>query len=277
MEGHAELYNLDDGNGNKNFLSVGLTTLPFLYIIFSFSYLTLLGFWILVCFKNRRIFNRTHLLMGGLLVVNCVHFMCITSDLHYVKITGSAHGLDVVFYIFQLTRAVLFSTVIVLISAGWFFWKPFLKREEKLVLMIVIVLEVWGNVDPILPWEAAVPYNKESGSFADVIYIFAIFFPMALSITSLNKICETDLNAERNVVKLWLFVMLTIVYVLITKILLLAVPTRWEINVVKETTIFMFCMLMLFIFRPVDRTRIAKADETRFSTSNSSSCRDCPV
>ncbi|CAH1414552.1 unnamed protein product [Lactuca virosa] len=195
--------------------------------------------------------------MGGLLLVNCVHFMCIAADLHYVKITGSAHGLDVVFYIFQLMRAVIFSIVIVLISAGWFFWKPFLKREEKLVLMIVIVVEVWANVDPILPWEAAVPYNKQSGSFADVIYIFAIFFPMALSITSLNKICETDLNANRNVVKLWLFLMSTIVFVLITKILLLALPTRWEINVVKETTIFMFCMLMLYIFRPVDRKRIA--------------------
>ncbi|KAL7610095.1 hypothetical protein Lser_V15G11097 [Lactuca serriola] len=277
MEGHAELYNIDDGNGTtKNFLSAELTQLPFLYIIFSFIYLSSLGFWILVCFKNRRIFNRTHLLMGGLLLVNCVHFMCVAADLHHVKMTGTAHGLDVVFFIFQLMTAVLLSTVIVLIGAGWFFWKPFLKREEELVLMIVIVLEVWANVDPILPWEAAVPYNKENGSLADVIYCFAIYFSIALSSILLDEIRETDLNGDKN--KLWLFMMLTIVYVLITKLFLLALSTRWEVYVVKETTILVFCMSIIYIFRPVDRARITNAAETTgLSTSNSISCFYSPV
>ncbi|XP_023765950.1 protein CANDIDATE G-PROTEIN COUPLED RECEPTOR 7 [Lactuca sativa] len=277
MEGHAELYNIDDGNGTtKNFLSAGLTQLRFLYIIFSFSYLTLLGFWILVCFKNRRIFNRTHLLKGGLLLVNCVHFMCVAADLHHVKMTGTAHGLDVVFFIFQLMTAVLLSTVIVLIGAGWFFWKPFLKREEELVLMIVIVLEVWANVDPIMPWEAAVPYNNKNGSLADVIYCFAIYFSIALSSILLDEIRETDLNGNKN--KLWLFMMLTIVYVLITKLFLLALSTRWEVYVVKETTILVFCMSILYIFRPGYRARITNAAETTgLSTSNSISCFYSPV
>ncbi|CAH1415842.1 unnamed protein product [Lactuca virosa] len=136
MDGGMELYNIDEGT-TKNYLSAGLTQLPFLYIILSFIYLSFLGFWILVCFKNRRCFQRTHLLMGGLLVFSIVHFICVAADLHYVKVTGSAHELDVLFFVLQLIR------------------------------------------DPILPWEAAMPYNKLDWSIADIMGCFFILIPIA--------------------------------------------------------------------------------------------------
>lgn len=69
--------------------------------------------------------------MSCLLVMNFVHVMCVGVDPLFVRTTGSVNGLDVLFYIFQLSRVVLLSIMIVLIGARWSFWEA--------------VFRIWGN------------------------------------------------------------------------------------------------------------------------------------
>nr|KAJ0217334.1 hypothetical protein LSAT_V11C300136930 [Lactuca sativa] len=210
MDGRVELYNIDDNN-TKKYLFTGLTQLSFLSFIFSFIYLNFLGFWILVCFKNRVSCNRTHSLMSCLLVMNFVHVMCVGVDPLFVRTTGSVNGLDVLFYIFQLSRVVLLSIMIVLIGARWSFWEA--------------VFRIWGNnafgdcaqvLDPLLAWQAAVPYDKEEWfwTWLDLVTCIAIFVPIGFTIIKLREdYCQTDPNVNRNLGKLWLFMKLLAVYV----------------------------------------------------------------
>ncbi|KAJ9555027.1 hypothetical protein OSB04_009641 [Centaurea solstitialis] len=209
MDVHTELYNTETETP-KDYLSAGMTQLPSLYFIFSLVYLCFLGFWISICFKNKRSVHRIHLLMGGLLVMKALNLICAAEDKHYVKVTGTPHGWDVLFYIFQFIRVVLLFTVIVLIGTGWSFLKPFLQEKEKKVLMIVIPLQVLANVASIVIGETG-PFIKDWVTWnqvfllVDIICCCAIIFPIVWSIRSLRETSKTDGKAARNLAKLTLF------------------------------------------------------------------------
>ncbi|KAL7604587.1 protein CANDIDATE G-PROTEIN COUPLED RECEPTOR 7 [Lactuca sativa] len=223
-EGRAELYNMDD------------------------------GFWI----KNKRCFHGIHLLMGGLLLMNYVQLICAAADLYFVKVTGTPHGFDGLFYIFQLIRTVLLFTVITLIGTGWCLWKPYLEECEIVILMFVIIVQVWANVDSILIWKFDGPYNiyrerwTYSSTSLDIICCFVIFVPIVLSVISLKKNREADANAAMNLVRLCLFGIVVFLYVLFTRFLVRGLFPAWMNYGVQEISILVVCVVMFFIFRPLD-------------------------
>ncbi|KAL0344585.1 UNVERIFIED_CONTAM: protein CANDIDATE G-PROTEIN COUPLED RECEPTOR 7 [Sesamum radiatum] len=158
MDVRTELYNFD--GREKDFLSAGLTQLPTLFFWFSVIYFAFFGFWIYFCVKSIRSVHRIHMLMGVLLIMKALNLLCAAEDKHYVKSTGTPHGWDVLFYIFQFIRVVLLFTVIVLIGTGWSFLKPVLQEREKKVLMIVIPLQVLANIASIVIGETG-PFIKD--------------------------------------------------------------------------------------------------------------------
>ncbi|KVH90584.1 protein GPR107-like [Cynara cardunculus var. scolymus] len=274
MDVHTELYNTDDGS-TKDYLSAGLTQLPSLYFIFSLIYLSFLGFWISICFKNQRSVHRIHLLMGGLLVMKALNLICAAEDKHYVKVTGTPHGWDVLFYIFQFIRVVLLFTVIVLIGTGWSFLKPFLQEKEKKVLMIVIPLQVLANVASIVIGETG-PFIRDWVTWnqvfllVDIICCCAIIFPIVWSIRSLRETSKTDGKAARNLAKLTLFRQFYIVvigYLYFTRIVVFALKTiaaykyQWVANAAEEIASLVFYMVMYYMFRPVEKNEYFVLDD----------------
>ncbi|KAL8255770.1 hypothetical protein R6Q59_030837 [Mikania micrantha] len=131
MDVRTELFNTDDGD-TKNYLSSGLTHLPYLYFIISLIYLCFLGFWICVCFKNKRSVHHVHLLMSLLLTMKALSLFCAAEDNHHVKVTGYHHNLwNVLYHLFQFINGVFLYTVIVLIGSGWSHFKPILAKKGK--------------------------------------------------------------------------------------------------------------------------------------------------
>ncbi|KAI3823413.1 hypothetical protein L1987_04848 [Smallanthus sonchifolius] len=274
MDVRTGLYNIDDGV-TKDYLSGGLTQLPSLYFIFSIIYLCFLGFWISVCFKNQRSVHRVHLLMGGLLVMKALNLICAAEDKHYVKVTGTPHGWDVLFYIFQFIRVVLLFTVIVLIGTGWSFLKPFLQEKEKKVLMIVVPLQVLANVASIVIGETG-PFIKDWVTWnqvfllIDIICCCAIIFPIVWSIRSLRETSKTDGKAARNLAKLTLFRQFYIVvigYLYFTRIVVFALKTiaaykyQWVASAAEEIASLVFYLVMFYMFRPVEKNEYFVLDE----------------
>ncbi|KAL1545895.1 Protein CANDIDATE G-PROTEIN COUPLED REPTOR 7 [Salvia divinorum] len=210
MNVRTELYNLDGRGDEKDYLSAGLTQLPSLYFCFSVIYAAFLAYWIYALLQNKRSVHRIHLLMGLLVVMKALNLLCAAEDKHYVKVTGTPHGWDVLFYIFQFIRVVLLFTVIVLIGTGWSFLKPFLQEKEKKVLMIVIPLQVLANFASIVIGETG-PFIKDWVTWnqvfllVDIICCCAIIFPIVWSIRSLRETSKTDGKAARNLAKLTLF------------------------------------------------------------------------
>uniref|UniRef100_A0A2P2NY91 Lung seven transmembrane receptor n=1 Tax=Rhizophora mucronata TaxID=61149 RepID=A0A2P2NY91_RHIMU len=274
MTVRTEVYNVDR-DGSRDFLSAGRTQLPSLYCLFSVAYLVFLGLWIYDCYMNRRSLHRIHLLMGGLLLMKALNLICAAEDKHYVKVTGTPHGWDVLFYIFQLIRVVLLFTVIVLIGTGWSFLKPFLQEKEKKVLMIVIPLQVLANVASVVIGETG-PFIKDWATWnqvfllVDIICCCAIIFPIVWSIRSLRETSKTDGKAARNLAKLQLFRQFYIVvigYLYFTRIVVFALKTisyykfQWVSNAAEEIASLVFYGIMFYMFRPVEKNEYFVIDD----------------
>ncbi|TYI33118.1 hypothetical protein ES332_A04G109700v1 [Gossypium tomentosum] len=266
MDVITEIYNLDR-DGSKDYLSAGQTQLPSLYTVFSVLYLFFLAYWVYVCYTNRRCVHRIHLLMSGLLLFKALNLICAAEDNHYVKVSGTPHGWDVLFYIFQFIRVVLLFTVIVLIGTGWSFLKPFLQEREKKVLMIVIPLQVLANIASVVIGETG-PFIKDWATWnqvfllVDIICCCAIIFPIVWSIRSLRETSKTDGKAAKNLAKLTLFRQFYIVvigYLYFTRIVVFALRTiaaykyQWVSNAAEETASLAFYLIIFFMFRPVEK------------------------
>ncbi|XP_058209486.1 protein CANDIDATE G-PROTEIN COUPLED RECEPTOR 7-like [Rhododendron vialii] len=274
MDVRTEVYNLDAG-GIRDYLSAGLTHLPSLFFVFSVVYFGFLGFWIYICLTNRRSVHRIHLLMCGLILMKALNLICAAEDKHYVKVTGTPHGWDILFYIFQFIRVVLLFTVIVLIGTGWSFLKPFLQEKEKKVLMIVIPLQVLANVASVVIGETG-PFIKDWVTWnqvfllVDIICCCAIIFPIVWSIRSLRETSKTDGKAARNLAKLTLFRQFYIVvigYLYFTRIVVFALKTiaaykyQWVSNAAEEIASLAFYMVMFYMFRPVEKNEYFVLDD----------------
>ncbi|XP_076922105.1 protein CANDIDATE G-PROTEIN COUPLED RECEPTOR 7-like [Bidens hawaiensis] len=264
MDVRTELFNYE-GNDKRDYLSTGLSALPWLYSFFSVLYLGFLWFWIVKCMKNKLSVYRIHVIMGGLLLMKALNLICAAEDKHFVKVTGTSHGWDVLFYIFQFIRVVLMFTVIILIGTGWSFLKPFLQEKEKKVLIIVIPLQVLANIASIVIGETG-PFMKDWVTWnqvfllVDITCCCAIIFPIAWSIRSLKEASKTDGKAARTLGKLTLFrqfYVLVIGYLYFTRIVVFALMTiatynyQWVAYAAEELASFLFYLVMFYLFRPV--------------------------
>lgn len=130
-------------DGSKDYLSVGQAPVPSIYATFAAFYAAFLLSWLyLTLGKNRSLSHHIHHLMSGLLLARLLYLICAAEDQHFIRVTGTPHGWDVLFYVFQFIKGVLLFAVIVLIGTGWSFLKPFLQEREKKVIMAVIPLQV---------------------------------------------------------------------------------------------------------------------------------------
>lgn len=274
MSVRTTVYNIDNGK-TKDYLSAGQTQLPALYFLFSLAYFAFLVFWIHTCYRNKRSVHRIHMLMAGLLMMKALNLICAAEDKHYVKVTGTPHGWDVLFYIFQFIRVVLLFTVIVLVGTGWSFLKPFLQEKEKKVLMIVIPLQVLANVASVVIGETG-PFIKDWVTWnqvfllVDIVCCCAIIFPIVWSIRSLRETSKTDGKAARNLAKLTLFRQFYIVvigYLYFTRIVVFALRTiaayryQWVSNAAEEIASLAFYLVMFYMFQPAEKNEYFVLDE----------------
>ncbi|KAJ0987721.1 hypothetical protein J5N97_006077 [Dioscorea zingiberensis] len=275
MSVHTEMFNTRPDR-SRDYLSVGQAPVPSLYFVFALAYVVFLVLWShLVFFKNRLSSHRIHFLMAGLLLTKALNLLFAAEDQHYIRSTGSPHGWDVLFYLFQFLRGVLLFTVIVLIGTGWSFLKPFLQDREKKVLMIVIPLQVIANIASTVIGETG-PFIRDWVTWnqvfllIDIICCCAILFPIIWSIRSLRETSKTDGKAMRNLSKLTLFRQFYIIlvgYLYFTRIVVFALKTitaykyRWVSVAAEETASLAFYAIMFYMFRPVERNQYFALDE----------------
>ncbi|KAL1090582.1 hypothetical protein V6Z11_D07G099200 [Gossypium hirsutum] len=233
MNVRSAMYNLDGKEKHRDYLSAGKTILPRVYFIFALVYFTLAGIWIYVLYLKRLTVFRIHLFMLAVIILKAVNLLCEAEDKSYIKRTGSAHGWDVLFYIFSFLKGVMLFTLIVLIGTGWSFLKPYLQDKEKNVLMVVIPLQVVANVAQIVIDETG-PFGhdwmvwKQVFLLVDVVCCCAVLFPIVWSIKNLREAAKTDGKAAVNLMKLTLFrqyYIVVICYIYFTRVVVYALVT----------------------------------------------------
>ncbi|XAR71587.1 hypothetical protein NMG60_11017929 [Bertholletia excelsa] len=264
MNVHSAMYNLDPKTGRRDYLSVGKVNLPWIYFLFFLIYASLAGIWIYILYSKRLSVFAIHFFMLAVIVLKALNLLCESEDKSYIKRTGTAHGWDVLFYIFSFLKGITLFTLIVLIGTGWSFLKPYLQDKEKKVLMIVIPLQVVANVAQVVIDETG-PYGHDTYTWkqvfllVDVICCCAVLFPIAWSIKNLREAARTDGKAAVNLMKLTLFrqyYIVVICYIYFTRVVVYALETitsyryQWTSVVAAELATLAFYVFTGYNFRP---------------------------
>ncbi|KAL5202220.1 hypothetical protein ABZP36_013172 [Zizania latifolia] len=275
MKVRTEMYNANP-DGSKDYLSVGQAPVPAIYGFFTFFYAAFLAAWgYLTLSRDRVSAHQIHHLMSGLLVARLLYCISAAEDQHYIRVTGTPHGWDVAFYLFQLVKGVVLFAVIVLVGTGWSFLKPVLQDREKKVLMVVIPLQVTANIAAAVIGETG-PFMPEWATwnqillFVDVACCCAVLFPVVWSMRSLRETSKTDGKAARTLSKLTLFRQFYIVvigYLYFTRIVVYALKTianyqfRWVSVLAEEVATLAFYLFMFYTFRPAERSKYFSLDD----------------
>lgn len=264
MDVRSAMYNLEGRSNNRDYLSAGKTILPRIYFLFSLIYFILAGLWIHVLYRKRLTAFRIHFFMLAVVVLKAVNLLCEAEDKSYIKRTGSAHGWDVLFYMFSFLKGITLFTLIVLIGTGWSFLKPYLQDKEKKVLMIVIPLQVVANIAQVVIDETG-PYGqdwitwKQVFLLVDVVCCCAVLFPIVWSIKNLREAARTDGKAAVNLMKLTLFrqyYIVVICYIYFTRVVVYALETitsykyLWTSVVAGELATLAFYVFTGYKFKP---------------------------
>ncbi|KAK8560031.1 hypothetical protein V6N13_061349 [Hibiscus sabdariffa] len=264
MEVRSAMYNLDGKEKHRDYLSAGRTILPRVYFLFALVYFTLAGIWVYVLYIKRDTVFGIHFFMLAVVILKAINLLCEAEDMSYTKRTGSAHGWDVLFYIFNFLKGVMLFTLIVLIGTGWSFLKPYLQDKEKKVLMIVIPLQVIANVAQIVIDETG-PFGhdwmvwKQVFLLVDVVCCCAVLFPIVWSIKNLREAAKTDGKAAVNLMKLTLFrqyYIVVICYIYFTRVVVYALVTitsykyLWTSVVAGEFATLAFYVFTGYKFKP---------------------------
>ncbi|XP_075505713.1 protein CANDIDATE G-PROTEIN COUPLED RECEPTOR 7-like [Primulina tabacum] len=265
MNVRTAMYNLEGGKSDRrDYLSAGKTVLPRVYFLLSMIYFVLAAFWISVLYKKRLTVFGIHFFMLSVVVLKALNLLCEAEDKSYIKRTGSAHGWDVLFYIFSFLKGITLFTLIVLIGTGWSFLKPYLQDKEKKVLMIVIPLQVVANIAQVAIDETG-PYGqdwvtwKQVFLLVDVVCCCAVLFPIVWSIKNLREAARTDGKAAVNLMKLTLFrqyYIVVICYIYFTRVVVYALETitsykyLWTSIVAGELATLGFYVFTGYKFKP---------------------------
>uniref|UniRef100_A0A7N1A0M8 Lung seven transmembrane receptor n=1 Tax=Kalanchoe fedtschenkoi TaxID=63787 RepID=A0A7N1A0M8_KALFE len=264
MDVKSAMYNLEGRDGHRDYLSAGRTALPRVYFLFSLIYFSMAALWIHVLHKKRLTVYAIHFFMLAVLLLKASNLLCEAEDKSYIKRTGSAHGWDVLFYIFSFLKGITLFTLIVLIGTGWSFLKPYLQDREKKVLMIVIPLQVIANIAQVVIDETG-PYGqdwitwKQVFLLVDVVCCCAVLFPIVWSIKNLREAATTDGKAAVNLMKLTLFrqyYVVVICYIYFTRVVVYALETvtsykyLWTSVVAAELATLAFYAFTGYKFRP---------------------------
>ncbi|KAJ4711794.1 Transmembrane receptor [Melia azedarach] len=264
MDVRSAMYNLEGKSNNRDYLSAGKTILPRVYFFFSLIYFAIAGLWIHVLYRKRLTVFRIHFFMLAVVIMKAVNLLCEAEDKSYIKRTGSAHGWDVLFYIFSFLKGITLFTLIVLIGTGWSFLKPYLQDKEKKVLMIVIPLQVVANIAQVVIDETG-PYGqdwitwKQVFLLVDVVCCCAVLFPIVWSIKNLREAARTDGKAAVNLMKLTLFrqyYIVVICYIYFTRVVVYALETitsykyLWTSVVAAELATLAFYVFTGYKFKP---------------------------
>ncbi|KAK9716718.1 hypothetical protein RND81_06G253000 [Saponaria officinalis] len=264
MTVRSAMYNLDGKSRQRDYLSAGKTVLPRVYFALSMIYWGMAALWTVILYKKRLTVFRIHVFMLAVVLLKALNLLCEAEDKSYIKKTGSAHGWDVVFYIFSFLKGITLFTLIVLIGTGWSFLKPYLQDREKKVLIIVIPLQVVANIAQVVIDETS-PFAqdwltwKQLFLLVDVVCCCAVLFPIVWSIKNLREAARSDGKAAVNLLKLTLFrhyYVVVICYIYFTRVVVYALETitsyryLWTSVVAAELATLAFYVFTGYKFQP---------------------------
>lgn len=230
-------------NPGPDYVGAGLEPLSRIYFVMSASFLLAAMGWGSVIYSNRKSprLYRVHYLMLTLILTKAGTLLFRAIDYNYIMLQGKQQeGWAIAYYIAHLTKGIMLFIVVILIGAGFGFFKHALSKNERMVFAVVIPLQLFSGIAWIVIEETAPGSNLRSmwasiGLLVDLICCGAILFPVVWSIKHLREASLTDGKAAESLLKLRLFrrfYVMVLAYIYTTRILVYLItnsmPFRYE-------------------------------------------------
>jgi len=277
----VSLYNIDS-DGDPNFLSVGESELPVIYMTMFVLFTVAGACWTALVVKNRANAHRIHVLMILLVVLKAMTLLSQAGMYHLIKTTGHPDGWNIAFYVFTFFRGIFFFTTVVLVGTGWSYMKPFLAEREKKILMAVIPLQVVANI-AIVVLDENTPATRNWFTWQDMFHLLdiicccAILFPIVWSIKHLREASQADGKAAANLEKLTLFrhfYVVVVSYIYFTRIVVFLLKStmpyeyEWMSCAAGEVATLAFYVVTGMKFKPYGSNPYFALDSSEAGDSN---------
>ena len=259
-------------NKGPSYLSACEAPLPMLFAVFFGLFLATSVLWGAVLCSGAKQgeagtrVHGIHKLMGALLVLKSLTMMSQAMRYHFINVTGSGEGWEVVYYVFASAKGVMLFVVILLIGTGWSLVKPYLNDREKKIVLVVLVLQVVDNVALVI-FEETAPGSQRWLTWRDVLHLVdilcccAILFPIVWSIRHLREAAAADGKTRNNIAKLTLFrqfYIMVVTYIYFTRIVVFLLAATlpfqwlWLRYVFSEGATLLFYVVTGYKFRPAE-------------------------
>lgn len=263
FEIQTEEYNVD-ADGIKEYLPIGLESLPTWYSVLCVVFVALGCGWGHMLRKEWSNVRSIHWLMLVVVVLKVFTLLFEAVKYHSLKKTGENDGWVVLFYIFGALKSMMLMAVVVLIGTGWSYLKPFLTDRDKQIILVVMVIQAMVNVAFVVVDEAAPgSYGgvrwRDLLHLLDIICCIMILCPIFWSIRHLRAAAGADGKAARNMARLKnfrTFYLLVVSYIYFTRIIVflmeatLPFSLAWLGPVFEELAAIVFYTVTGYLFRP---------------------------
>lgn len=262
------MYNFDL-NGDKVYLSAGEANMPTWYFVLTCCFGAQLFLWLGLMRKGRQNIHTIHHLMTVAIIIKIATLFFETIDTYEVKVTGTAHGWDVLFYIFNFLRGFFVFTLIVLMGTGWSYMKPFLTDKDRKIIYAVLGMQFIINIAMVVT-NSWVPGHRGWVGWTDMLHLLdmicccLVLFPIVWSIRHLKDAAVADGKARKNLERLRQFrkfYLAVVAYIYFTRIIVLLINVTvsfdytWLGKVLYEVATLLFYGSSGWLFRPQQKNR----------------------
>jgi hypothetical protein len=269
-------FNLNAADGSPMYLSAGERFLPAMLAVVAFLFLAEAAAWLGVLLAARKRGRRhgqqhvrlIHWLMLACVLVKSLSLAVESEKAHALKSHGVHDSWFGVGYAIGVVKALLLFAVVVLLATGYSYLTPFLKERDKVLLVVVLVVQTLANIGAAVLGEMA-PGSPTWAPLSDLLTLVdiacwcAVLLPIAWSIRSLRAQAASDQRrgerAARNLLRLHefrSFYLLVVAFIYLTRVLvwmlgrILPFEHAWFATMFSEGSLLALFACTGYLFRP---------------------------
>ena len=174
----------------SSFLSFERRTEPYYKLLFFFVFLLMLYSWASYCWRNKLYANRVHLVLGVLLVSKTLLQFCEFFSLTHFAAKGK-HDFTTSLYLFVLgLKSAVFLAAVLLLGSGWVYLRPFLGKQEKRAISLVLALQIAASVFFALSKKEDTNFSTELGAeaFSFLIELFCFIYSFSVILATIKEL-----------------------------------------------------------------------------------------
>lgn len=263
-------YNIN-ADGSRMYLSAGERYLPSLLVVLASAFLIELLVWSIYLKRHLEHVKTIHWLMLLCVFIKMMSVGFEAMKYHSLKAHGKHDGWIYAYYVVSILKSMFLFCVIVLLSTGWSYLKPFLTQRDRTILFATLMTQACVSIATVVvgemqqgdpTWIRA----HDILSILDMLCWCLILVPIVWSIRSLRESASEDVEKDemrsvgRSMHRLKAFrafYLLVIGFIYFTRIVVflmsLTLPFElvWLSSAFAEMAALLFYALTGFLFRPM--------------------------